>query len=153
MALLKVQAPEIEAEVKEAPKPKKDSLGRSYGTGRRKNAVARVWIKAGKGAVVVNKLDIQNYFKIDTLCSKVLAPFALVDMKGKFDVYCTVKGGGHSGQAGAVQLGIARALDKFEPEFHAALRKSGMLTRDSRVVERKKYGRHKARKSTQFSKR
>lgn len=155
MALLKVKnLEEAKAQpAKETPKPKKDSLGRSYGTGRRKNAVARVWIKPGKGEFIVNKLDILKYFKVDTLCSKVLAPFALVNMNGKFDVYCTVKGGGHSGQAGAVQLGIARALDQFEPDFHVALRKSGMLTRDARVVERKKYGKHKARKSTQFSKR
>lgn len=153
MALLKVTTNSEENSKKEVVKPNKDNLGRSYGTGRRKNAVARVWIKAGSGKFIVNKLEILSYFKIDTLCSKVLAPFRLVEMNGKFDVFCTVKGGGHSGQAGAVQLGIARALDKFEPDFHVSLRKSGMLTRDSRVVERKKYGKHKARKSTQFSKR
>jgi len=153
MALLKVKANVVENAPKESAKPKKDSLGRSYGTGRRKNATARVWIKAGTGAFVVNSRAIEDYFQVDTLCNKILLPFSVVEMKGKFDVFCTVKGGGHSGQAGAVQLGIARALDKFEPEFHIALRKNGLLTRDSRIVERKKYGKHKARKSTQFSKR
>jgi small subunit ribosomal protein S9 len=153
MALLKVKVENANNTPTEVTKPKKDNLGRSYGTGRRKNATARVWIKAGTGAFVVNQRKIEDYFQVDTLCNKILLPFSILEMKGKFDVFCTVKGGGHSGQAGAVQLGIARALDKFEPEFHVALRKNGLLTRDSRIVERKKFGKHKARKSTQFSKR
>ena len=151
MALLKVK--NVEETKLEASKPKKDALGRAYGTGRRKNAIARVWVKAGAGNFIVNKKKLEEYFKIETLCSKILVPFGVINMQGKFDVYCTVSGGGHSGQAGAVQLGIARALDKFDPEFHVHLRKNGLLTRDARIVERKKYGKHKARKSTQFSKR
>lgn len=143
-----------EAQEVAAPrKPKRDVLGRSYGTGRRKNAVARVWVKAGSGKFVVNGLDLAKYFARETLHKIVLRPFDMTNMLGKFDVFCTVKGGGHSGQAGAIQLGIARGVDAFDPSLHTALRQSGMLTRDSRVVERKKYGKHKARKSTQFSKR
>ncbi len=131
----------------------KDSQGRTYGTGRRKSSVARVWVKAGKGAFQVNKQQINEYFKLPSLCSKILEPFRLVDSESKFDVFCTVNGGGHSGQAGAIQLGISRALDKFDDSFHLTLTKNKMLTRDSRVVERKKYGKKKARKSSQFSKR
>jgi len=161
MALLKVKTTELEqldtkvaAPAKaEAPKKEKDALGRTYGTGRRKNAIARVWIKAGKGKFSVNNRELDNYFPVETLRMKILLPFALTEMTGKFDVLCTVKGGGHTGQAGAIQLGIARALDKFDSVYHVTLRKNGMLTRDSRVVERKKYGKVKARKSTQFSKR
>lgn len=134
-------------------KPVKDSLGRSYGTGRRKNAVARVWIKPGVGNVTVNYVDIDKYFPREISKYVLLQPFDVTKTSGKFDVFCTVKGGGHSGQAGAILLGVARALDNFDPTFHAVLRQSGFLTRDSRVVERKKYGKHKARKSTQFSKR
>lgn len=154
MALLKVKNTETAEAKTTAPKPPvKDTLGRTYGTGRRKNSIARVWIKAGKGAFTVNSKEIGIYFPVETLQMKIMRPFAAVDMLGRYDVYCTVKGGGHSGQAGAIQLGIARALDKFDSAFHTELRKSGLLTRDARVVERKKYGKHKARRSTQFSKR
>lgn len=152
MALIKAKA-KLEESKTETVKTVKDNLGRTYGTGRRKTSVARVWVKAGKGICVINNKPLEEYFRVDTLCSKILTPFRMVNSEGKFDVFCTVKGGGHSGQAGAVQLGIARALDKFDTEFHATLRKSGLLTRDARVVERKKYGKRKARKSTQFSKR
>lgn len=155
MALIKLKNLDTLVETKPEVKPTevKDSLGRTYGTGRRKNAIARVWVKAGKGGFTVNSKTISEYFKIPTLCSKILRPLGIINSEGKFDIFCTVKGGGHSGQAGAIQLGIARALDKFDSAFHVSLRQSGMLTRDSRVVERKKYGKKKARKSTQFSKR
>jgi small subunit ribosomal protein S9 len=152
MALIKAKLQEIENK-KEETKTSKDSMGRTYGTGRRKSSIARVWVKSGKGAFVVNNKTLEEYFRVETLCSKILSPFKATNSEGKFDVFCTVKGGGHSGQAGAVLLGIARALDKFDSEFHANLRSNGMLTRDSRVVERKKYGKRKARRSTQFSKR
>jgi small subunit ribosomal protein S9 len=155
MALIKLKNLETLVETKPEGNPtqSRDSLGRTYGTGRRKNAVARVWVKAGRGDFTVNNQTISEYFKIPTLCSKILRPLGIINSENKFDIFCTVKGGGHSGQAGAVQLGIARALDKFDSAFHTSLRKNGMLTRDSRVVERKKYGKRKARKSTQFSKR
>ena len=134
--------------------PKLDKFGRSYGTGRRKDSVARVWIKPGTGKYVVNGKDLEGYFARPTLRMVVNQPFDAVDGKGKFDVYATVKGGGLSGQAGAVRHGISRALDDFNPtEYHKTLRKGGFLTRDSRAVERKKYGKAKARRSFQFSKR
>jgi small subunit ribosomal protein S9 len=144
---------EVPVQAQETRKPKKDKLGRSYGTGRRKNAVARVWVKAGVGKVTVNGLDAERYFPSATSIYVLLQPFMATKTSGKFDVVCTVKGGGHAGQAGAILLGVARALDNFDPAFHATLRQHGLLTRDPRVVERKKYGKHKARKSTQFSKR
>lgn len=134
-------------------KVKKDAQGRTYGTGRRKDSVARVWLKAGSGNIIVNGKDIADYFSRGTLRQIILSPFAATNTLGNFDIYCTVKGGGHSGQAGAIKHGLSRALDAFDSEFHSVLRKEGFLTRDPRVVERKKYGRHKARKSTQFSKR
>jgi small subunit ribosomal protein S9 len=134
-------------------KPVKDAQGRAYGTGRRKNAVARVWIKSGSGKVIINGLDVDKYFPRATTRYILLQPFGITKTAGQFDVFCTVTGGGHTGQAGAILLGISRALDKFEPTFHEALRHGGFLTRDARIVERKKYGQHKARKSTQFSKR
>lgn len=130
-----------------------DNLNRTYGTGRRKCSVARVWVKPGTGKFIVNKLDVSDYFKREALLKVASKPFTVLSQEGKFDVYSTVSGGGHSGQAGAILLGLARALDKFDPEFHKDLRRTGLLTRDSRVVERKKYGQHKARKKTQFSKR
>lgn len=136
-----------------APKPQKDNLGRSYGTGRRKNSVARVWVKAGTGIVTVNHRQFDQYFCRETHRRLILQPFVATKTQGHFDIICTVKGGGVSGQAGAILHGVARALDKFDPTMHVVLRKSGFLTRDPRVVERKKYGQHKARKSTQFSKR
>tara|TARA_B100000945_G_C20158011_1_gene491761 strand:- start:36 stop:506 length:471 start_codon:yes stop_codon:yes gene_type:complete len=133
--------------------PKKDSLGRSYATGRRKDAVARVWIVPGKGKVNVNKKDLTSYFTRPVLRMLINEPFEVADREKQFDVYCTVSGGGLSGQAGAVRHGISQALTLYEPSLRPVLKKGGFLTRDSRVVERKKYGRRKARRSFQFSKR
>lgn len=149
----KTQAHDAEVKEVKAPKPVKDNLGRSYGTGRRKSSVARVWIKAGSGKVTVNGQDVTQYFARESHRRHLLQPFEVTKTVGQFDIVCTVKGGGHTGQAGAIRLGVARAIDKFSPDLHVALRSNGMLTRDPRVVERKKYGQHKARKSTQFSKR
>lgn len=132
---------------------KKDALGRSYGTGRRKDAAARVWVKAGSGKIIVNGKDVTVYFARPVSRMILNQPFVATNTVGNFDVWCTVAGGGLSGQAGAVRHGISRALDQFEPSLHKALRQGGFLTRDSRVVERKKYGRAKARKKFQFSKR
>lgn len=137
----------------EKKQPKLDAQGRSYGTGRRKNATARVWVKAGTGKVTVNGKTINEYFARPVLRMIVNQPFAALDRAGKFDVVCTVLGGGLSGQAGAVRHGISRALDAYSSEFHKALRQMGFLTRDPRMVERKKYGKAKARRSFQFSKR
>ncbi len=122
-------------------------------TGRRKNAIARVSIQSGTGNFIVNNITLEQYFPRPTHKQVILKPFAATKTLGQFDVFCTVRGGGHSGQAGAVLLGIARALTAVDEEFRPALRQNGLLTRDSRVVERKKYGKRKARKSTQFSKR
>lgn len=131
----------------------KDELGRSYGTGRRKNASARVWIKPGKGKITVNGRDVTKFFARPVLRMILNQPFEATNTLGQFDVICTVTGGGLSGQAGAVRHGISRALDRFDPTLHTVLRRGGFLTRDSRVVERKKYGRAKARRRFQFSKR
>ncbi len=133
--------------------PKLDSKGRAYGTGRRKDAVARVWVARGNGKVMVNGRDISVYFARGTQRLVINQPFELSSRIGQFDVMCHVSGGGLSGQAGAVRHGISRALVNFEPGLCAVLKKAGLLTRDSRIVERKKYGRHKARKSTQWVKR
>ena len=130
-----------------------DAQGRAYATGRRKDAVARVWIKPGSGKVIVNGRDQEVYFARPTLRLVIDQPFQVADRAGQYDVIATVKGGGLSGQAGAVKHGIATALTKFEPALRSAVKAAGFLTRDSRVVERKKYGRAKARKSLQFSKR
>ena len=130
-----------------------DAQGRAYATGRRKDAVARVWIKPGTGKVVVNGRDQEVYFARPTLRLVIDQPFQVADRAGQYDVIATVKGGGLSGQAGAVKHGIAQALAKFEPALRSAVKAAGFLTRDSRVVERKKYGRAKARRSFQFSKR
>lgn len=141
-------------ETAEPRKPVIDKQGRAYGTGRRKDAVARVWIKRGKGKITVNDKDIEQYFARPVLRMIINQPFAALKEEGKFDVVITVKGGGLSGQAGAVRHGLSRALDDFDPQgFHKVLRQGGFLTRDSRVVERKKYGRAKARRRFQFSKR
>lgn len=129
------------------------SGGGAYGTGRRKNSVARVWVKPGKGAVTVNKRDVSDYFPRESYRKLILQPFVDTNTSGQYDVVCTIKGGGTTGQAGAIVHGIARALDCISDDFHTTLRKNGFLTRDSRVVERKKYGKRKARRSTQFSKR
>ena len=133
--------------------PKRDALGRSYATGRRKDAVARVWIKPGKGDITVNDKKVGQYFARPVLRMLLAQPFVVADRSGQFDVVCTVAGGGLSGQAGAVRHGISRALTFYEPDLRAILKAAGFLTRDSRVVERKKYGRAKARRSFQFSKR
>lgn len=133
--------------------PVLDSKGRAYGTGRRKDAVARVWISRGSGKVIVNDRDVVVYFARGTQRLVLNQPFELSSRVGQFDVVCMVSGGGLSGQAGAVRHGISRALVNFEPGLRATLKKAGMLTRDSRIVERKKYGRHKARKGTQWVKR
>ena len=133
--------------------PKLDAQGRAYATGKRKNAVARVWIKPGSGKVSVNGREGEVYFARPVLRMLLAQPFAAADRVGQYDLFCTVKGGGLSGQAGAVRHGISRALVYFEPALRPVLKKGGFLTRDSRVVERKKYGRAKARRSFQFSKR
>ena len=139
----------------EQPKrePKRDALGRSYATGRRKDAVARVWIKPGKGEITVNGKRVGQYFARPVLRMLLTQPFLVADRYNQFDVVCTVTGGGLSGQAGAVRHGISRALTYYEPELRGILKVAGFLTRDPRVVERKKYGRVKARRSFQFSKR
>ena len=126
---------------------------RTYGTGRRKDAVARVWVTRGTGKIIVNDKDLVEYFARPVLRMIINQPFSTLDRIGNFDVICTVKGGGLSGQAGAIRHGLSRALDAYDNTFHTALRQGGFLTRDSRVVERKKYGRRKARRSFQFSKR
>ena len=133
--------------------PKIDDLGRAYATGRRKNAVARVWIKPGNGRVTVNGRDQEQFFARPVLRMIIKQPFDVTSRVDQFDVMCTVSGGGLSGQAGAVRLGISKALVNYEPGLRPALKSGGFLTRDSRVVERKKYGRAKARRSFQFSKR
>jgi small subunit ribosomal protein S9 len=139
--------------VSETKKPQKDRLGRSYGTGRRKTSVARVWVKPGSGKITINKQDVDEYFHRKLLKKIIQAPFEATGTSGQFDIVCTVTGGGTSGQAEAIRHGLARALDKFDPNLHKSLKSAKLLTRDARKVERKKYGRHKARKSTQFSKR
>jgi len=133
--------------------PKRDAQGRSYATGRRKESVARVWIKPGKGTITVNGKALDVYFARPVLRMLIAQPFLVANRDGQFDVYCTVSGGGLSGQAGAVRHGISRALTLYEPGLRPVLKQVGFLTRDSRAVERKKYGRAKARRSFQFSKR
>ena len=133
--------------------PVKDALGRSYATGKRKDAVARVWIKPGSGKVTVNGQEMNVYFARPVLQMILAQPFSIAGVTGQFDVVATVKGGGLSGQAGAVKHGVSKALQLFDPTLRPALKAAGFLTRDSRVVERKKYGRAKARRSFQFSKR
>ena len=133
--------------------PKLDSLGRAYGTGRRKDAVARVWLKPGSGKVVVNGKDQADYFSRTTHRLILTQPFLGVNRVNKFDVMCTVKGGGLSGQACAVRHGISRALQNFDPTMRPSLKKAGMMTRDARIVERKKVGKHKARRTKQWAKR
>ncbi|MCK6418176.1 MAG: 30S ribosomal protein S9 [Alphaproteobacteria bacterium] len=131
----------------------RDAKGRSYGTGRRKDAVARVWLQPGSGKVIVNGRDQSKYFARHTQRLILNQPFLIVNSVGHFDVMCTVKGGGLSGQAGAVRHGISRALEKFDPQYRPALKKAGLLTRDSRIVERKKVGKHGARRTKQWAKR
>ena len=146
-----VQAPaQIAAVIREQ---EIDAQGRAYATGRRKDAVARVWLKHGTGKIVVNGRDQEIYFARPSLRLVINQPFGVTERTGQYDVIATVKGGGLSGQAGAVKHGIAQALSKYEPMLRSAVKSEGFLTRDSRVVERKKYGKAKARKSFQFSKR
>lgn len=135
------------------PEPKIDDLGRTYATGKRKDAVARVWIKPGGGLLVINGRDAETYFARPVLRMILAQPFQMTGRIREYDTKCTVKGGGLSGQAGAVRHGISKALALREPGLRPLLKKAGMLTRDARVVERKKYGKAKARRSFQFSKR
>ncbi|MCM8556551.1 30S ribosomal protein S9 [Sphingomicrobium sediminis] len=141
--------------VEEAPLREQeiDDLGRAYATGRRKDAAARVWLKPGSGKITINGRDQAVYFARPTQRLIINQPFGITDRVGQYDVIATVKGGGLSGQAGAVLHGIAQALAKYEPALRTTVKRAGFLTRDSRVVERKKYGRAKARRSFQFSKR
>ena len=141
------------AEPAPTPEPKRDARGRAYATGRRKDAVARVWIKPGSGRFQINGRDERTYFARPVLRMLISQPFSAVKREGQYDVMCTVTGGGLSGQAGAVRHGISRALTLFEPALRGPLKAGGFLTRDSRAVERKKYGKAKARRSFQFSKR
>nr|WP_208408074.1 30S ribosomal protein S9 [Variibacter gotjawalensis] len=139
----------------EAPKyvQKIDPQGRAYATGKRKDAVARVWVKPGAGKIVINDRTLETYFARPVLRMLIQQPLVLANRNGQYDVICTVSGGGLSGQAGAVRHGLSKALTNYEPDLRGVLKKEGFLTRDSRVVERKKYGRAKARRSFQFSKR
>ncbi|HVV80740.1 MAG TPA: 30S ribosomal protein S9 [Pseudolabrys sp.] len=148
LASLKTAAPESPKYVQ-----KLDKQGRAYATGKRKNAVARVWIKPGSGKIVVNTKPVEQFFARPVLRMMIQQPLVTTNRNGQYDVICTVSGGGLSGQAGAVRHGLAKALTNFEPDLRSPLKKGGFLTRDSRVVERKKYGRAKARRSFQFSKR
>jgi small subunit ribosomal protein S9 len=132
---------------------KLDKQGRAYATGKRKDAVARVWIKRGSGKILVNERTVEVYFARPVLRMIIQQPFVASNRGGQYDVVCTVSGGGLSGQAGALRHGVSKALTFFEPELRGVLKKGGFLTRDSRVVERKKYGKKKARRSFQFSKR
>ncbi|MDQ0469042.1 30S ribosomal protein S9 [Labrys wisconsinensis] len=132
---------------------KLDAQGRAYATGKRKNAIARVWIKPGSGKVTVNERSVEVYFARPVLQMLIQQPLTVANRVGQYDIVVTVAGGGLSGQAGAVRHGVSKALTYYEPELRTALKKEGFLTRDSRVVERKKYGRAKARRSFQFSKR
>ena len=144
------QGPQIQAVLREQ---QLDKYGRAYATGRRKDAVARVWLKPGTGKIEINGRDQSIYFARPTLRLVINQPFGVTEREGQYDVVATVKGGGLSGQAGAVKHGIAQALSRYEPTLRTAVKREGFLTRDSRVVERKKYGRAKARRSFQFSKR
>jgi small subunit ribosomal protein S9 len=145
----------LKPETPQAPKyiQKLDKTGRAYATGKRKNAVARVWIKPGGGAITINERAIESYFARPVLRMLIQQPLVAANRNGQYDVVCTVAGGGLSGQAGAVRHGISKALMNYEPDLRPVLKRGGFLTRDPRVVERKKYGRAKARRSFQFSKR
>jgi small subunit ribosomal protein S9 len=147
---VKTMTPESE---KPLAAPKIDALGRSYATGKRKDAIARVWIKPGTGKITVNGRESIVYFARPVLRMLMNQPFAIANRNDQYDVICTVSGGGLSGQAGAVRHGISKALTYYEPALRPVLKKEGLLTRDARVVERKKYGHKKARRSFQFSKR
>jgi small subunit ribosomal protein S9 len=156
-------APEAVEEIAPPPPPPQeeaplreqqlDKYGRAYATGRRKDAVARVWLKPGSGRIVINGREQETYFARPTLRLVINQPFDVADRRGQYDIEATVKGGGLSGQAGAIKHGIAQALTRYEPALRTTVKQAGFLTRDPRVVERKKYGRAKARRSFQFSKR
>ena len=148
LAALKPASPESPKYVQ-----KLDKQGRAYATGKRKNAVARVWIKPGSGKIVVNTKPVEQFFARPVLRMMIQQPLVVSNRATQYDIICTVSGGGLSGQAGAVRHGLSKALTYFEPDLRTALKRGGFLTRDSRVVERKKYGRAKARRSFQFSKR
>ena len=143
----------VATEEQALPEPQIDEHGRAYATGKRKNSVARVWIKPGSGKITVNGKPVEEYFTRATLRMILMQPLQAAQRETQYDVMCTVSGGGLSGQAGAVRHGIARALVNYEPALRPVLKKGGFLTRDARVVERKKYGKRKARRSFQFSKR
>jgi small subunit ribosomal protein S9 len=149
------QLSQLKPAAAEAPRyvKKVDKQGRAYATGKRKDAVARVWIKPGSGKITVNTRTVEVYFARPVLRMMIQQPLVSSNRQGQYDIICTVAGGGLSGQAGAVRHGLSKALTNFEPELRSVLKKGGFLTRDSRVVERKKYGRAKARRSFQFSKR
>ena len=149
------QLSQLKPATPDAPKyvKKVDKYGRAYATGKRKDAVARVWVKPGNGKVTVNTREVEVYFARPVLRMMIQQPLVAAARAGQYDVICTVNGGGLSGQAGAVRHGLSKALTNFEPELRGVLKKGGFLTRDSRVVERKKYGKAKARRSFQFSKR
>lgn len=149
------QLQELKETIQEKPvyTKKLDAKGRAYATGRRKDAVARVWVKPGKGKIVVNNREFANYFARPVLQMIINQPFVTINRENQFDVMCTVAGGGLSGQAGALRHGISRALCNFEPELRGTLKSNGFLTRDAREVERKKYGKAKARRRYQYSKR
>lgn len=151
--LKKVTTPQVESSEPKERKKKVDALGRAYATGKRKNAIAKVWLKLGKGKITVNGKNFEQYFARPTLRMMINQALETAGRLGQYDVVCQVIGGGLSGQAGAVRHGLSKALVCFEPDLHAVLKASGFLTRDSRVVERKKYGRMKARRRFQFSKR
>jgi small subunit ribosomal protein S9 len=145
----------LRTEPPQAPKyvQKLDKSGRAYATGKRKNAVARVWLKPGGGAITINARAVETYFARPVLRMLIQQPLVAANRNGQYDIVCTVSGGGLSGQAGAVRHGISKALMNYEPDLRGALKRGGFLTRDPRVVERKKYGKAKARRSFQFSKR
>ena len=149
------QLSQLKPATPEAPKyiKKVDKYGRAYATGKRKDAVARVWIKLGAGKILVNERTVEVYFARPVLRMLIQQPLVAANRQGQYDVVCTVSGGGLSGQAGAVRHGISKALIRHEPELRSVLKRGGFVTRDSRVVERKKYGKAKARRSFQFSKR
>lgn len=152
-SLQEIKAATTSSEAKVARKANRDKQGRAYATGKRKDAVARVWVMPGKGNITINGKGIDQYFARPVLKMIIAQPFEITNRVNEFDVVCTVKGGGLSGQAGAIKHGISKALNEYEPELRTVLKKSGFLTRDDRVVERKKYGLAKARRSYQFSKR
>ncbi len=144
---------QVAVDVAKSREQKLDAQGRAYATGKRKNSVARVWVKPGSGKILVNGKDQEKYFARAVLRMIIGQPFSCTAREGQYDVWCTVSGGGLSGQAGALKHGISKALAVYEPDLRGVLKKGGFLTRDPRVVERKKYGRRKARRRFQFSKR